>query len=246
MHPRNPLALCAFAAILFASGAHAATVIESVAGPARVPSLMTVENGKAKLQTDPANYLLIDPSGGQFLYIIPQKKQIVDMNAAPPADAARAPKMSAMPAKVKLVRNGPGPKIAGYSTEGYQLFANGMLCLSTFLSPEAMKRGELTDFQAGFARMQTKQKEANRAAGMRFGPCEDAQDTLMTRYPELGLPMRTMDPNGGLLQEVVRIETGAKVADNLYQLPEGFGRITHEQFLRQMEGTAGTQQAPTK
>jgi hypothetical protein len=228
------------------AGAHAATVIESVAGPARVRSLMTVENGKAKLQTDPANYLLIDPGSEQFLYVIPEKKQIVDMNAAPPVDPARAAKMSSPPPKVKLVRNGAGPKIAGYSTEGYQLIANGTLCLNTFLSLEASKRGEMADFQAGFARMQAKQKQANRAAGMRFGPCEDAQDTLAARYAELGLPMRTTDPNGGLLQEVVRIETGVTVAGNLYQVPEGFGRITHEEFLRQMEGTAGTQQGPGK
>jgi hypothetical protein len=244
MNTRNQLALCALIATL-STGAQAATVIESAAGPNRVPSLLTVQDGKAKLQSDPANYLLIDPAAGQFLYVVTEKKQVVDMNSLAPSGPPRAATMT-LPPKIKLTHKGKGPKIAGYATQHYQLFANGALCLNTYLSPEAMKHGALQDFHDGFARMQTTQKQAQRTTGMRFSPCEDAQDTLAARYGELGLPMRTLDVNGTLRQEVVNIETGVTVAGNLYQLPEGYSRITHETFLRQMEGMGGGAQEPVK
>lgn len=235
MRNRMHLALGALATALFGMAAHAATIIESEAGPARFKSLMTIENGKAKMQSDPVNYILIDPNAGQYLYILQEKKQIVDMNAAPPADPERST-VASPPPKVKLVHKGAGPKIAGYPTQRYQLFANGALCLSTYLSPEAMTRSELKAFHAGFARMQAKQKQAGRAAGMQFSPCEDAQDVLAARYPELGMAMRTVDAAGQLRQEVVNIETGAHVAPSVYELPQDFSRLTHEEFLRQMEG----------
>ncbi len=244
MRNRMHLALGALAATLFGAATHAATIIESEAGPARFKSLMTVENGKAKMQSDPVNYILIDPSGGQFLYILQEKKQIVDMNAALPADPGRST-ATAAPSKVKLVRKGAGPKIAGFPTRRYQLFANGALCLNTYLSPEAMARSGLKEFHADFARMQARQKQAGRAAGMQYTPCEDAQDVLAARYPELGLAMRTVDAAGQLRQEIVNIETGAPVAASLYLLPQGFSRVTHEEFLRQMEGGGNAaQEAP--
>lgn len=244
MRNRMHIALGALAAAVFSTAIQAATIIESEAGSARFKSLMTVENGKAKMQSDPVNYILIDPSAGQYLYILQEKKQIVDMNAAPPLDFKRSTAGSALP-KVNLVHKGAGPKIAGYPTQRYQLFANGALCLNTYLSSEAMTRSGLKEFHADFARMQAKQKQAGRAAGMRYAPCEDAQDVLMARYPELGMAMRTLDASGQLRQEVVSIETGARVAPSIYELPQGFSRLTHEEFLRQMEGVGSAgQQTP--
>lgn len=247
MQNRIPLALCALAAALSMTTAHAATVIESVSGPDRTPSLLTVENGKGKQQTDPVNYMLIEPGANRFLYITPPNKQIVDLNAAPPANPKPAWAAAvSRPTKVRLAHKGAGPKVAGYPTQRYQLYANGALCLTTYLSRDAMVRGGLQDFHADFARMSARQKQMQRKGGMEFGPCEDAQDTLATRYPELGLPMRTVDAGGQLRQEVKEIEIGRKVADNLFELPQGFSTITHEEFLRQMEGAGNSPQAPEK
>jgi hypothetical protein len=224
------------------NAAHAATIIRMEAGPQRMPSLMTIENGKARMQSEPDNYILIDPSADQYLYIMRSEQQIVQMNSAPPAEAGHPGKASALPA-VKVVHKGAGPKIAGYATQRYQLFANGKLCLNTYLSREAMERGKLKDFLDGFYRLQAKQKQEYRAIGTQYAPCDDAQEILMGRYPELGMAMRTLDPKGQLRQEVVDVQTGVTVKPEAFQAPEGFKQLTHEEFLRLMEGGT-SEQAP--
>lgn len=227
----------ALGAFLTIHAAQGATIIRMEAGPQRMPSLMTVENGKARMQSEPDNYILIDPSAGQYLYIMRAEQQIVQMNSAPSADAQRHVQASALPS-VKLVRKGAGPRIASFATQRYQLFANGKLCLSTYLSRQAMERGDLKGFLDGFYRLQAKQKQEYRAIGTRYEPCDDAQETLMGRYPELGLAMRTVDPDGQLRQEVVDIQIGVTVKPETFQVPQGFRQLTHEEFLRAMEGGA--------
>ena len=186
---RLPLGLLATA--LTINAAHAATIIRMEAGPQRMPSLMTVENDKARMQSEQDNYILIDPSAGQYLYIMRSEQQIVHMNSAAPADAGRVAKIAPLPA-VKLVHKGAGPKIAGFATQRYQLYANGKLCLNTYLSREAMERGQLKNFLDGFYRLQARQKQEYRAAGVQYPPCDDAQETLMGRYPELGLDRKSV------------------------------------------------------
>ncbi|TCS35141.1 hypothetical protein EDC30_11156 [Paucimonas lemoignei] len=231
-------------AALLMNAATAATVIRMEAGPNGARSLMTVEKGKARMQSEPQNYILIDPSADQYLYILPEARQTVTMNSKPPIEAAQ-PVKAAKPATVKLVNKGTGPKIAGFATQRYQLFANGKLCLNTYLSREALQRGELKDFLAGFHQLHAKQKQQYRAIGTQYAPCDDAQETLMGRYAELGLAMRTVDADGSLRQEVVSMETGIKVNDDTFQVPEGFKQLTHEEFLRQLEGGTGGKQEPT-
>ncbi|MBI1891369.1 MAG: hypothetical protein HYS18_12035 [Burkholderiales bacterium] len=228
--------LSVLAAALLSATANAATVIEMESGPARIKSVMTVENGKARLQSELANYSLIDPGAGQYLYVSQERKQVVKMSDSPPVDLDRRVSVPTSN-KTKLVRKGAGPKIAGYSTQLYQLFTNGALCLNTYLSREAMMRGQLKEFHSAFYRMQKKQKQDAQAAGAEISPCDDAQEVLMARYPELGLAMRTVDPNGQVRQEVVSIKTDVVVDNNYFQAPLGFKQLTHEAFLRQMEGT---------
>lgn len=234
------LLLAALFAAPLGMHAQAATVIASEAGPAHVKSLMTIDSGKARMQTEPENYILIDAAAGQYLYVAQESEQIVNMTSAPPMSSGRS-KYVPSPVPAKLVNKGAGPKIAGYATQHYQLFANGVLCLNTYLSRAAMARGRLQEFLAGFSRLQIKQKQDYRAAGTQYPPCEDAQETLMARYPQLGLAMRTVGADGQLMQEVVSIKTGVTVSNNFFAPPPGFKHLTHEEFLRQMEGLDNAQ-----
>jgi hypothetical protein len=136
------------------------------------------------------------------------------------------------------VRKGPGPKIAGYPTEQYQLFADGALCVTTYLSRPAMERGQLKEFHNAFYRMQMKQKQTAKAAGAESSSCGDAEQLLMASYPERGLAMRTLFPDGQVRQEITNIKTGVKVADGFFDPPLGLKQITHEEFLRKMERPA--------
>jgi hypothetical protein len=240
MRTTTRLSLGALGAALTLSAADAATIIRMEAGPARARSLMTVENGKARMQSEPQNYILIDPAAGQYLYIVPDGQQAVQMNSAPPVPPGMQVKASPM-AAVKLVHKGAGPKVAGFATQRYQLYANGQLCLNTYLSRDALQRGALKEFLAGFYQLHAKQKQDYRAAGTQYAPCDDAQEILMGRYAELGLAMRTVDASGMLRQEVVSVETGIRVKDDFFRAPEGFRQLTHEEYLRMLEGGMGSQ-----
>lgn len=234
-----PGALCA---VLVTAAAQAATVIETHAGPERARSVMTVDKGKARIQSEPGNYILIDPASGQYLYILPASREIVKMNSAPPVEPGG--KKNRPPVAGKLVHKGAGPRIAGFPTQRYQLFAKGELCVNAYLSREAMQRGQLKEFLAGFHQLQAKQKQEYRAVGTQYAPCDDAQETLMGRYPELGLAMRTVGADGQLLQEVTRMQTGVVVTDSFLQAPEGFKQLTHDEFIRKMEAGDGGQEVP--
>ncbi len=232
MRNRIQLPLCTIAAALLCASAHAATVIEVQSGPGQ-KSVMTIERGAARLQSEFSNYSLINPSAGQYLYVSQGSKQLVKIYDFSPADLAGKPPMP--PSGAKLVPKGAGPDIAGYPTQHYQLFAGEALCQDTYLSREAMERGQLQEFHAAFFRMQLKQTRDAKAAGANVSACDGAEELLMARYPELGLAMRTVYPDGQIRQEVMSIKTGVTVANGFFQPPPGLKQTTYEDYLRSRE-----------
>lgn len=232
MRNQIPLPLCTLAAALLCATAHAATVIEVQSGP-DVKSVMTIEHGMARLQSEFNNYSLINPAAGQYLYVAKSSKQVVKMVDFSPSELAQKPPTP--PSSAKLVHKGPGPEIAGYPTQHYQLFAGDALCQDTYLSREAMERGQLQEFHAAFYRMQMKQKRDNEAAGTTMSACDDAEQLPMARYAELGLAMRTAYPNGQIRQEVTSVKTGVAVVTGFFQPPAGLKQTSYEEYLRAME-----------
>lgn len=225
---------CLTVALLAAltASAQAATVIETrEGGEDEGLSTMTVEGGKARMQSEPNNYVLVDTDKGSYLYVDLAAKLLVDMGTppAPPADAPKPPKPK--PVQAELVHKGRGPIIAGFPTDHYQLMAEGRICSDTFLSKAALNEAGMKTFLEGFQKLYAKQKAGYRELGTEYAPCDDAQDVAMARYTTLGMAMRTVDVDGFLRQEIVSIRK-TKLAPGFFDVPKGFKEITLEQYLR--------------
>lgn len=226
--------LAALAVCLVSNASLGAAVIEMREADGSV-STMTVEGLKARQQVGEQQYIIMDMAAEKFWSVDQTARHIIDMSAAPEAEvSANAPVQARPQAQAELVRQGKGPLIAGFPTEHYQIVTpSGRICSDTYLSLPALRAAGMSDFMRAFSAFNLKQKAQYQAAGADYEPCEDAHGTAMARYPELGMPLRTVDTDGFLRQEVVRIQAEAPLPKRHFDLPEGFKTLTLEQFLRQ-------------
>lgn len=228
----RPTPCLALSMLIFAAPVQSASVIETREGEAPEPSVMTVEGHLARMQNSPRQYVLVDTRKRSFLSVDLAAKHIIDMADMPqkPADVTV---QKQQPVRAALSRVGRGPLIAGFPTEHYQLLAAGKICSNTYLSKKALQAAGMQEFMRGFAAFSAQQKAAYRDLGADFDPCEDAEQVAMERYPELGMPLKTVDVDGFLRQEVVRIRTGVTPPERFFEAPAGLKTLTLEQFLRQ-------------
>lgn len=212
-----------------ASAASAATVMET-REPGGGIAKMTVEGRYARMQSEEHNYVLIDLTQGKFYGVDLGARHIIDMSAPPPPDPNFKPEQRPAVHAV-LVDKGEGPIIAGFPTRHYQITAEGRICSDTFLSAQAMEEGDMRGFMEGFQRFYQQQKEAYVQAGADYDACEEAQDVAWDKYLEYGMPLKTVDLDGYMRQEVVALRTGVSVEKGYFDLPE-LPIITLEQFLQ--------------
>jgi hypothetical protein len=226
----RPILPLLIAGLLASMPSYAATVIETRESDDPAPSVMTVEGHQARMQTSAQQYVLVDTRERRYLAVDLAAGHIIDMASAPPkAESAGQPRR---PVPTDLVHVGRGPLTAGFPTEHYRLVAAGRICSNTFLSKAALEAAGMKEFMGGFREFLAEQKAAYAEAGADYEPCEEAHQVAVERYLD-GMPLKTMDTDDFLRQEVVRICTDVPVARNFFVPPTGLRAMTLEQFLRQ-------------
>ena len=175
------------------------------------------EGQNGHMDVGDGNYMVIN--GDRIYFVQPDEKLVLDMSdsmgqGAPTGDA---PEVNA-----KLVPQGSGPKIAGYSTQKIGYTANGKSCGTLFTSKAAMK-------DAGMEHMlSVMRKMAKQAAGRvaQFGgmqdPCDVADSQLMDRFSEVGMPLRSIGRDGEVQSEVLRVVKRATPPPNAFTYPKNY------------------------
>lgn len=181
-------------------------------------SKIYVEGQKGRMESgDDSGYLLID--GGNVYSVMPEQQMVMEMSGSPQGSAAGGgqPVVAA-----KLIREGSGPKIAGYATDKYRYTANGQSCGTLFTSKAAMQDAGMEHMLATIRKIaqQAGQMAAQFRGGMR--PCEMADQQLMERVKDVGMPLRTLDANGQVESEVLRVVKQAKLPPNAFTYPKNF------------------------
>lgn len=204
---------------LIALPATAATVMES-RNPDGSVATITVESAKARMDMAPGEYMLVNGDSGQHLSVNENNRFIVDMNRYPePLPASERPEQPKADIEIRAI--GSGEAIAGYPTEHYQVSANGEVCIDTYVSKALVEGAALAEFLAGFHRISEKQREAYVAAGTEFDPCDQAQAAIEARYPDIGVPLKTV-AGDFVMQEVMEVRLDQSVPKDFFVAPESY------------------------
>ena len=218
--------------VIFAAfGAQAATLVEMKDNTGQLQRFYIGEQ-MARWDTDDAGgYMLIEMNGTRIYNVDPRSKMISEINTA---EFSGSTKKSTGPGK--LTSLGGGPKVAGYATEKYSLSADGTLCSEVYLSKEAFKvKGirKMWDVMGDMAERATAMAE--RFASTPQDPCDQADETMMAKLVDLGMPMRSIDNNGVLESEIARINEGEETPPGFFDLPEDYKRMDMNAQMRAIE-----------
>lgn len=130
-------------------------------------------------------------------------------------------------ADVALEDKGEGPTVAGYPTRQYVLTGDGEICGTYFLSKKALADSGMRNM-AESLRKNAAQSDDDDVA------CDQAETYAITQYEKLGIPLRELDVEGELVQEVTRIDPKAKTPAGGFAVPSGYKAVSMEQYIQQM------------
>lgn len=198
----------------------AATLIESRDGSGELTQ-MWIEGDMARLQQPgKEGHMLMNLRHGRLYGVDDVRKQAMEIELGSSTAPAAAGKLEA-----RLEDKGAGPKIAGYPTRHYLLTGAGEACGEYYLSKQALEHKDIRSMANSFRNMRT-DAEASDAA------CDRAEHYAVTRFPELGFPMRQVSSEG-IQHEIVRIQPNAK-APGSFTIPADYRRISMQQVMEEM------------
>lgn len=213
------LGLCAFS-----TSGLAATLIEFRDGEGET-SRIWIEGNVARMEdSEQPGYTLFDLDTGKFRAIDTSTKQVVDLDFGDDTDEGAG---GAASADIALEDKGAGPIIAGYPTRRYVLTGDGEVCGTYFLSKKALAESGMRSMAEGLRKNAAPADDADAA-------CDQAESYVVAQYGKLGIPLRELDMEGELVDEVTRIDPKAKTPAGGFAVPSGYKAVSMEQYIQQM------------
>lgn len=187
-----------------------------------------IDAGRMRIETEGEPvYLLTELASRRTLMVSPDEKLVIE--STPLAAPSEAPSTVERP-KVELKPMGEGPTIAGYPTKRYRLFLAGQQCYDQYLAPRLLAQSEVRDYLQAIA------AEAANPWGALSGsgddPCTTADALAAEYHLKLGLPLRTVAPEGTVISETVKVETGLALPAERLAIPSGFRVMTTEDLMQ--------------
>ncbi len=188
-------------------------------------------------------FVLIDLSNGNMKMVDDRRRSIMEMGTPGVSmDSASAPSR----VQTELKDRGAGPKIAGYSTRRFEVTANGRVCATVFGSKAVL---DLPGVEAIFSALDKMQQQTQNMMGAFAGQrdaCEQADMQMSKQFRRTGAPMRMIDANGQLDNEVVSIRKNISKPASFYAAPSDYqvtnmqdqmnqARQQHQQVMQQMQ-----------
>ncbi|MCP1673656.1 hypothetical protein J2T57_000755 [Natronocella acetinitrilica] len=214
---QTTLYACLLVALIAAPAVSHAVSLITIAERDGAMTRTWIDGSRVRVQGSGDSYLLLNTRFERFYAVFPTRRDAMNLAADLPQLPADAPANNNY--ATSLEHTGSGPRIAGYNTERYRMLGNRRTCGYVYLSRDAMERAAAADYLRTMSEFNQRQRLASRRAGEDLGACEAAQQTAMANYPELGLPMRTVDERGTVQQEVVSIQTRTPVEHGFFDLP---------------------------
>lgn len=193
-------------------------------------NLARVETGRQDF------WLLLDLDAGTILAVNDADRIAMDMRSPIPQRVEHGSmEIETPPLVVRLEHHREGPVIAGFETEHYRIMVNDVHCYDEFLAPGALEDSSIRSFVAAMS--EGSDNEPQRVLILLTAPdriCEAADDLIDDHYPVAGIPMRTLNAKGDLVQEITRIAFEQTHAPALFRLPDGYPVLTRTEVMERM------------
>ena len=186
-------------------------------------------------------YLLMDLKAGKGYAVSPEEQTILVLDFRAPPAGGPSGRHKLPP--VRAIKEGRGPRIAGYSTTRYRIAARSGYCFIDYIARDLLEEPGMRRFLEVMALVaefgdplegQLPGQLSGRQAEQEQDTCELAELVMSKRYPRLGVPMRSIRLDGTVIHEITRLDTEASFPAQLFRLPEGYERISVAEMMQMM------------
>ena len=208
--------------------------------------IIYVSNNKIKaIQEKGSGVVIFDLNTGEMIQVDNDNKRYVvakpdEMRSAlevqisklPPEQRAKLEefmKSQSKPKKLTLKRTGIQEKIAGYTSQKYEIYEDGKLNQEIWASKEVIPNNELDP-----GKMASYIKELEKIKSAAGGDSnQDDEEMVFKQIYESGFPMRSVDYSSGssvFVEEIVKVTT-ANVSETEFQAPGGYKKVTLQEMM---------------
>ncbi len=216
--------------ILSWTGAFAGTLIESRDENGDLAK-MRISETMARIDSgEPEDYMIVDLQASAVYVVSPAERIILLLDEGMMGMPARA---GEAPPKVEVDGQGAGGKVAGYETRRYRVSVAGRHCFDDYVSAAVLDLPGMRRFAQVMA--QASGEPVSRAED----PCAYAIEMMGQRYASLGVPLKTVEADGRVSHEILRIVTNVDFSADVFVLPPDYQRITQADLMRQAAQVMG-------
>jgi len=213
---------------LLSSPIFASTLVEIKSG--NTISRIYSDGKLARMEVDDANgYTIIDPKAGAAYSVMDSERQVIKMSLTNPALDANSP------IKVKVTKSGVGPKILGYKTTKYDFHVNDQFCGSIFSSKEAMKDAKIEPIYTFLQSLTAKAQALANQFNPNIDPCSQGGASLNEKVMQLGLSLKSVERDGSVSSQIIKIDQRAKLPKNVFTVPQGYQVQDMDQMHKSMQ-----------
>jgi len=189
-------------------------------------STIYIDGNKARIDM-PNNegYIVMDVAKRTMNAVIHKQRTIMDMSEFLQENNTQSAPKKYVDTYTKTM--GLGPKIVGYETEEYALYANDKYCSSLFVSVEAMRDMGVKKFAHAFSNMERNMSaKVSAMTGMSMDayiePCDEAERKASLRLREIGFPLKSTDRSKRLVSIVTKINKKARLPKDAFMVPADY------------------------
>ncbi len=200
--------------LFFTSPLLAATLVE-IKSEGTVSRIYS-DGKKARMEADKGNYTIIDPVTSTAYSVMDSERQVMKLELSDDG------KSVVSKVNIKIEKKGNGPKIAGYKTKKYDFFVDGQFCGSLYNSKKAMKDAKLEPLYAFIQSISSKMLELSNHLNVQHDPCIQANTALTEKALELGLSLKSVEKDGVVSSEIIKIDKRAKLPKGAFSVPADY------------------------
>ncbi len=192
------------------------------------------EGNKMRSET-PGNegYMILDISNKTMKVVIHQQRAVLDLSDYLKDNSQPDPAGKYI--DTYMQSKGLGPRILGYETEEYEIYADGQYCGSAFVSVSAVRDLNLQKFARAFEALSghIQQKLAGIGMDQHMDPCDFTDRELSRKIIDIGFPLRSIDRHRRLETEVIKISKNARLPANAFSIPANYRVMNQQQMMNE-------------
>lgn len=216
------------------TSAHAASYIEMLNSNDGL-TMIWIDNNFAHLSLAPKSRkqrtaglhrreMLVDLKSRKMFIIDHKTKSLVEMRDMHAKQAAPPPGHHA---SISFERINHGPRVAGLSTQGYLVSADGRACYKVYASRQVLAYKQVVKYYKVMSEITRQDRESS-------DPCTAAEAAIESMdIDKYGLPVSMLQNNGKRLFEMKKISQGKSAPKNYLKMPGGYKIRSMKGMLKQ-------------